>query len=168
MLQEEDRIIKREAGLLKDKVGGRDVTKVTLVLYQYLWCQYVFCGVTQRQMREYLIRLIYCEMLGVECSWGYIHAVKFTQSGSTLDKRIGFSFNIFLSLPSVSLSLSPSSLSPSLSTFLFPSPPSSLSLSFLLSSPSPLSNYQISHVTLTPSSLYSRLPGSLPIPSRRP
>ncbi|CAI8050732.1 AP-4 complex subunit epsilon-1 [Geodia barretti] len=67
---EEDRIIKKEAALLKDKVGGRDVTK--------------------RQMREYLIRLIYCEMLGVECSWGYIHAVKFTQTGSTLDKRIGY------------------------------------------------------------------------------
>ena len=136
MLQEEDRIIKREAGLLKDKVGGRDVTKVTLVLYQYRWCQYVFCGVTQRQMREYLIRLIYCEMLGVECSWGYIHAVKFTQSGSTLDKRIGFSFNIFLSLlPSVypsSLSLSPS-LSPSLPLYLCLSFPSLLSFSLLSS-----------------------------------
>ena len=44
---------------------------------------------TQRQMREYLIRLIYCEMLGHECSWGYIHAVKFTQSTGILDKRIG-------------------------------------------------------------------------------
>ena len=32
VLQEEDRIIKKEAALLKDKVGGRDVTKVTLVL----------------------------------------------------------------------------------------------------------------------------------------
>ena len=40
-------------------------------------------------MREYLIRLIYCEMLGVDCSWGYIHAVKMTQSHSTLEKRIG-------------------------------------------------------------------------------
>ena len=40
-------------------------------------------------MREYLIRLIYCEMLGVECTWGYIHAVKFTQSSSIADKRTG-------------------------------------------------------------------------------
>ena len=47
------------------------------------------CCVMQRQMREYLIRLIYCEMLGVDCSWGYIHAVKMTQSHSTLEKRIG-------------------------------------------------------------------------------
>ena len=45
--------------------------------------------VTQRQMREYLIRLIYCEMLGIECSWGYIHAVKMTQSSNVMDKRIG-------------------------------------------------------------------------------
>ena len=43
----------------------------------------------QRQMREYLVRLIHCEMLGHECPWGYIHAVKFTQSTGILDKRIG-------------------------------------------------------------------------------
>jgi AP-4 complex subunit epsilon-1 len=67
---EEDRIIRKEATLLKDRVGARDVTP--------------------RQMREYLIRLIYCEMLGAECSWGYIHAVKFTQTSTTLDKRIGY------------------------------------------------------------------------------
>ena len=36
-----------------------------------------------------MIRLIYCEMLGVECTWGYIHAVKFTQSSSIADKRTG-------------------------------------------------------------------------------
>ena len=40
-------------------------------------------------MRELLIRLVYCEMLGVECSWGYIHAIKMTQSGQIMDKRIG-------------------------------------------------------------------------------
>lgn len=67
---EEDRIIRKEAVFLKEKVGSRDVSP--------------------RQMREYLIRLIYCEMLGSECSWGYIHAVKFTQSHNTLDKRIGY------------------------------------------------------------------------------
>ena len=51
-------------------------------------CDISVC-VTQRQMREYLIRLIYCEMLGVDCSWGYIHAVMMTQNQSTLEKRIG-------------------------------------------------------------------------------
>ena len=40
-------------------------------------------------MREMLIRLIYCEMLGVECPWGYIHAVKMTQSSNIMDKRVG-------------------------------------------------------------------------------
>ena len=67
---EEDRIIKKEAVLLKERVGSRDITP--------------------RQMREYLVRLIYCEMLGLDCSWGYIHAVKFTQQGNTMDKRIGY------------------------------------------------------------------------------
>ena len=40
-------------------------------------------------MREYLVRLIYCQMLGVECSWGHIYAVKFTQNNNIIDKRIG-------------------------------------------------------------------------------
>ena len=28
-------------------------------------------------------------MLGVDCGWGYIHPVKFTQSSNIADKRIG-------------------------------------------------------------------------------
>ena len=40
-------------------------------------------------MKEYLIRLVYCEMLGVECGWGYIYPVKFTQSSNIADKRMG-------------------------------------------------------------------------------
>ena len=40
-------------------------------------------------MREYLVRLIYCQMLGVECAWGHIYAVKFTQNNNIIDKRIG-------------------------------------------------------------------------------
>ena len=92
--QEEDRIVKKESTFLKEKIGAPDIAPVRKhppppppspnhspppppppLL--------------QRQMREYLIRLIYCEMLGVECSWGYIHAVKLTQSAHPLDKRIG-------------------------------------------------------------------------------
>ena len=53
----------------------------------------------QRQMREYLVRLVYCEMLGQECSWGYIHAVKFTQNSNLMDKRIGKGRTYLLSSP---------------------------------------------------------------------
>ena len=130
--QEEDRIIRKEAVILKERVGARDTTPVSaLHIHAYTctctcmystWCTHlrvqctwtfasgVWTVVTDhyhntrthahththmhahthtRQMREYLIRLIYCEMLGHECSWGYIHAVKFTQSTGFLDKRIG-------------------------------------------------------------------------------
>ena len=47
------------------------------------------CSVLQRQMKELLIRILYCEMLGQNCEWGYIHAVKLTQKGNLFDKRIG-------------------------------------------------------------------------------
>ena len=35
------------------------------------------------------MRLVYCEMLGHDGSWGYIHAVKLTQSLNISEKRIG-------------------------------------------------------------------------------
>ena len=41
-------------------------------------------------MKEYLIRLLYCEMLGKDVPFGYIHAVKFTQHSSLLEKRVGY------------------------------------------------------------------------------
>jgi len=43
----------------------------------------------QHQMHELLIHLIYCEMLGVDGSWGYIHTIKMTQNTGVMDKRIG-------------------------------------------------------------------------------
>ena len=40
-------------------------------------------------MREYLVRLIYCEMLGHDASTGYVEAIKFAQQPNSLDKRVG-------------------------------------------------------------------------------
>lgn len=36
-----------------------------------------------------MVRLIYCEMLGYEASFGYIHAIKLAQQGNLLEKRVG-------------------------------------------------------------------------------
>jgi AP-4 complex subunit epsilon-1 len=41
-------------------------------------------------MKELLIRLVYCEMLGHDASFGHIHALKFVQSPTLLEKRIGY------------------------------------------------------------------------------
>ena len=45
--------------------------------------------VLQKQMREYLVRLIYCEMLGHHASFGYVEAIKFAQQSNLLYKRVG-------------------------------------------------------------------------------
>uniref|UniRef100_A0A8C9TDH7 AP-4 complex subunit epsilon n=1 Tax=Scleropages formosus TaxID=113540 RepID=A0A8C9TDH7_SCLFO len=36
------------------------------------------------------VRAIYCEMLGYEASFSYIHAIKLAQQGSVLEKRVGY------------------------------------------------------------------------------
>ncbi|XP_006814481.1 AP-4 complex subunit epsilon-1-like, partial [Saccoglossus kowalevskii] len=68
--QEEEKIMKKEIEILKHRLLQTDINK--------------------RQMREYLVRLIYCEMLGQDASFGYIHALKFVQQGTLLDKRVGY------------------------------------------------------------------------------
>lgn len=40
-------------------------------------------------MKECMVRLIYCEMLGYDASFGYIHAIKLAQQGNLLEKRVG-------------------------------------------------------------------------------
>eukprot|EP00051_Salpingoeca_urceolata_P028400 m.486657 g.486657 ORF g.486657 m.486657 type:complete len:1260 (-) comp24542_c0_seq1:51-3830(-) len=47
-------------------------------------------NIAPRQMKEYLIRLMYCEMLGHEVPFGYIHAVKFAQHTTLMEKRVGY------------------------------------------------------------------------------
>lgn len=40
-------------------------------------------------MKELMVRAIYCEMLGYNASFAYIHAIKLAQQGSALEKRVG-------------------------------------------------------------------------------
>lgn len=40
-------------------------------------------------MRELMVRAMYCEMLGYEASFTYIHAIKLAQQGTVLEKRVG-------------------------------------------------------------------------------
>lgn len=67
--QEEDKIILREMSVLKQHMANR---KVTL-----------------RMMREFIVRVLYCEMLGHEASFGYINAIKLTSSRNLLEKKVG-------------------------------------------------------------------------------
>ncbi|XP_038669221.1 AP-4 complex subunit epsilon-1 [Scyliorhinus canicula] len=68
--QDEEKLIKKELAALKEQVS----TPTTSL----------------KQMRECLVRLIYCEMLGYEATFGYIHAIKLAQQGSLMEKRVGY------------------------------------------------------------------------------
>ncbi|XWS38857.1 hypothetical protein CRYUN_Cryun19dG0166300 [Craigia yunnanensis] len=67
---EEDRIVLNEIEILKRRIAEPDIPK--------------------RKMKEYIIRLVYVEMLGHDTSFGYIHAVKMTHDDSLLVKRTGY------------------------------------------------------------------------------
>ncbi|CAA6668204.1 unnamed protein product [Spirodela intermedia] len=67
---EEDRIVLQEIETLKRRINEPDVPR--------------------RKMKEYIIRLVYVEMLGHDASFGYIHAVKMTHDDSLLLKRTGY------------------------------------------------------------------------------
>eukprot|EP01061_Rhynchopus_euleeides_P047262 TRINITY_DN9404_c0_g1_i1.p1 TRINITY_DN9404_c0_g1~~TRINITY_DN9404_c0_g1_i1.p1 ORF type:complete len:609 (+),score=241.16 TRINITY_DN9404_c0_g1_i1:182-1828(+) len=68
--QEEDKIITKEIAVLKMKMGEKDVEV--------------------RQMKEYVVRLLYCEMLGHQAEFGYIHCVNLIASSNQLQKRTGY------------------------------------------------------------------------------
>lgn len=36
-----------------------------------------------------MVRAMYCEMLGYEADFAYIHAIKLAQQGTVLEKRVG-------------------------------------------------------------------------------
>ncbi|XP_028285782.1 AP-4 complex subunit epsilon-1 [Parambassis ranga] len=67
---EEEKLIQRELLSIKEQVASPNTT--------------------MRQMKELMVRTIYCEMLGYEASFSYIHAIKLAQQGSVLEKRVGY------------------------------------------------------------------------------
>ncbi|CAD7956975.1 unnamed protein product [Amoebophrya sp. A25] len=75
--QEEDKIILNELALLKATINQP--------------------GVPLKKMKEFMIRAVYVEMLGHDCSLAYIHAVKLCNEKQIMAKRIGYlACNIFL------------------------------------------------------------------------
>uniref|UniRef100_A0A7N0U3X3 Clathrin/coatomer adaptor adaptin-like N-terminal domain-containing protein n=1 Tax=Kalanchoe fedtschenkoi TaxID=63787 RepID=A0A7N0U3X3_KALFE len=67
---EEDRIVMQEIETLKKRIVEPDIPK--------------------RKMKEYIMRLVYVEMLGHDASFGYIYAVKMTHDDNLLLKRTGY------------------------------------------------------------------------------
>ncbi|XP_050376332.1 AP-4 complex subunit epsilon [Argentina anserina] len=67
---EEERIVLHEIETLKRRLAEPDIPK--------------------RKMKEYLIRLVYVEMLGHDASFAYIHAVKMTHDDNLVLKRTGY------------------------------------------------------------------------------
>uniref|UniRef100_A0A3P8U3W4 Adaptor related protein complex 4 subunit epsilon 1 n=1 Tax=Amphiprion percula TaxID=161767 RepID=A0A3P8U3W4_AMPPE len=67
---EEEKLIQCELSSIKEQVSSPNTT--------------------MRQMKELMVRTIYCEMLGYEASFSYIHAIKLAQQGSVLEKRVGY------------------------------------------------------------------------------
>ena len=74
--QEEDQIIVREVQTLKKAMAAQ--------------------GVTSKQMKEFIIRMIYVEMLGHDASFGHIHAVKMVAMKDLLFKRVGYVYRAYL------------------------------------------------------------------------
>jgi AP-4 complex subunit epsilon-1 len=68
--QEEDRIIAREVQTLKGKLEKPEQSK--------------------KRAKEFLVRLLYVEMLGHDASFGYIKAVELAASASLYHKRTGY------------------------------------------------------------------------------
>ncbi|XP_026775724.2 AP-4 complex subunit epsilon-1 [Pangasianodon hypophthalmus] len=67
---EEEKLITKELAAIKDQISSPYTT--------------------MRQMRELMVRAMYCEMLGYEASFAYIHAIKLAQQGTVLEKRVGY------------------------------------------------------------------------------
>ncbi|XP_035669970.1 AP-4 complex subunit epsilon-1-like isoform X1 [Branchiostoma floridae] len=67
---EEERIMKKEVSYLQQKLTQPDISN--------------------KHMKELLVRLVYCNMLGHDITFGYIHALKLAQQGGLVEKRVGY------------------------------------------------------------------------------
>lgn len=76
--QEEDRIIIHEVATLKRKMS--EVTTTTTSSGKEV----------NKKKKEFLIRVMYVEMLGHDASFGYIKAVEMTASTNLIQKRVGY------------------------------------------------------------------------------
>ncbi|XDV53416.1 hypothetical protein PO909_021918 [Leuciscus waleckii] len=75
---EEEKLMKQELSAMKEQVSSPNTS--------------------MKQMREVMVRAMYCEMLGYDASFTYIHAIKLAQQGSVLEKRVGYlAVSLFLS-----------------------------------------------------------------------
>jgi AP-4 complex subunit epsilon-1 len=75
--QEEDRIIAKEVAKLKQKMETVPGTQNALLT-------------SKKRAKEFLVRLLYVEMLGHDGSFGYIKAVELAASASLYHKRTGY------------------------------------------------------------------------------
>jgi AP-4 complex subunit epsilon-1 len=66
--QEEDILMRHECKKLQDELKEPD----------------------SKKLKEYLIRLMYCEMFGFKSEFGYIHAINLTQGQDLVAKRVGY------------------------------------------------------------------------------
>ena len=70
--QEEDRIIQIEIGVLKKLQADRANP------------------LTGKRLKEFLVRLLYVEMLGHDASFGYMRAVELSASANLMEKRVSY------------------------------------------------------------------------------
>ncbi|CAK4084297.1 unnamed protein product [Aphanomyces euteiches] len=77
--QEEDRIIVSEVAQLKRKMTELSQASNSQV-----------AQANKKKQKEFLIRLMYVEMLGHDASFGYIKAVEMTASTNLIQKRVGY------------------------------------------------------------------------------
>uniref|UniRef100_A0A7S3VAQ8 AP-4 complex subunit epsilon-1 C-terminal domain-containing protein n=1 Tax=Chaetoceros debilis TaxID=122233 RepID=A0A7S3VAQ8_9STRA len=85
--QEEDRIIQREISTLKKKLESK---KAKTIGGGHNGAPTNSLNANRKKAKEFLVRLLYVEMLGHDGSFGYIKAVELAASSSIIHKRTGY------------------------------------------------------------------------------